>query len=83
MDTMTVPNSATVTVAEAITPAINMAVAMAIQLDEIRQIYGDECAMFVTSSLRESANPRWEEVTYNALKRWTSQHPRLVLDLDS
>lgn len=83
MDTQTVPNPVELAAAETLTPAVNMAVAMAFDLDEIRQIYGSECANFVASCWRESGNPRWQEVTYNALERWTSVHPRLVLDLNS
>lgn len=67
---------------EASLGAVRMALAMATYLDQIRQIYGDECANFVSSMWLESSSPRWEEATHNALKRWTAEHPRFVLDLD-
>lgn len=75
-------NSSPTTAEPAVDPTIGIAMAMALQLDEIRQIYGAECTSFVASFWRESTTTSWEEATFKALQRWTSQHPRLVIDLD-
>lgn len=83
MDTTTIPAGVQLAAAGVVTPTVRIAIAMATHLDEIRSIYGDEAANFIIGTLRESPDPRWEEVIYNALKRWTSEHPRMFNDLNS
>ena len=58
------------------------AINIAIQLDQLRSVYGEECFAFVVAELRTSANPRIENVIYDAAERWLEAHPRVVLDLD-
>jgi hypothetical protein len=76
------PAVSAATAAAIMGPTYRTAINMAMYLDQVRQVYGDECANFIAKAWLASPNPSWEEVSEAALLHWTKSHPRPVLDLD-
>lgn len=56
------------------------ALALAEELDQVRSVYGDECASFVKRALYVSEDARWHMIVENAVREWDRIHPRFNLD---
>ena len=64
-------------------PIYGAAVAIAEELDVVRECYGNECVSFVKRALMASADPEWLNVLAGAIQEWSREHPRYPLDLNA
>jgi hypothetical protein len=49
------------------------AIQIAVELDQLRQIYGEDCVSFVSRALRHSTTSDWQETITGAVTAYVEQ----------
>lgn len=52
-------------------PPVAEAIEIAVELDQIRQVYGPDCATHVERALRSCRTDDWKSVVTAAVRHWT------------
>jgi len=55
---------------------VSEAIEIAVELDQIRQVYGSDCAVFVERALRSCGTDDWKPVVLAAVSTWSARNRR-------
>lgn len=55
---------------------VSEAIEIAVELDQIRQVYGSDCATFVERALRSCATDDWKSIVSAAVFEWSARQCR-------